>query len=189
MSAKSPRILAAMGMLLPIAAHAHPAEPGHTHAVLQGLLHPLTGLDHLVFMLALGIYAAHLTRRLGAGMGAASMAAIILGAMPQSIGLATEVIELGVLASLAVMGVALIARRNVPALVALPVATALSFLHGLAHAESGLDGVSRMEFIAGLVLTSGTLFAVALLLFRQISLKNPALQNGPIAHRPAQAKP
>ena len=140
-------------------------------------------------MLALGIYAAHLPRKLGASMGAASMAAIILGAVPQSIGLAAEVVELGVLASLALMGVALISRRHVPAILALPVAAVLSFLHGLAHAESGLAGVSRMEFIAGLVLTSGTLFAVAVLLFRQVSLENPALQYGPGSHGSAQAKP
>ena len=189
MLAKSPRILAALGMLLPVAAHAHPAEAGHTHAVLQGVLHPLTGIDHLVFMLALGIYAAHLPRKLCASMGVASMAAIILGAAPDSIGITTEVVESGVLASVALMGVALVSRRNVPAWMALPVAAVLSFLHGLAHAESGLDGVNRMEFIAGLVLTSGALFSVAALLFRRASTKNPALQYGSAAHGPADAQP
>ena len=189
MLVKPSRTLAALAMLIPVVAHAHPAEAGHTHAVLQGLLHPLTGLDHLVFMLALGIYAAHLPGRLGASMGAASVMAIILGAVPQSIGLTTEVVELGVLASLAVMGVTLISRRKVPAWMALPVAAVLSFLHGLAHAESGLDGVNRMEFIAGLVLTSGALFSVAALLFRRASTKNPALQDGSAAHGPADAQP
>lgn len=139
-------------------------------------------------MLALGIYAAHLPRKLCIGMGAASMAAVIVGAAPQSIGLATEVIELGVLASLALMGVALISRRNMPAWMALPAAAALSLLHGLAHAESGLNGIDRMEFIAGLVLTSVALFSVAALLFSR-SAKDSALQNGSGANRAAQAEP
>ena len=189
MLAKSPRIPAILGMLLPVVAHAHPAEAGHTHAVLQGLLHPLTGLDHLVFMLALGIYAAHLSRKLGASMGLASMAAIILGAAPHSIGIATEMVELGVLLSLVVMGVAMISRRNVPALVALPVATALSFVHGLAHAESGLDGVNRTEFIGGLVLASAAVYAITIAVFARVSTKDAALQNRTVADGPANGQP
>jgi urease accessory protein len=162
---KSSRILAALGLLLPVAAHAHPAEPGHVHVFMQGVLHPLTGIDHLVFMLALGIYAAHLGRRFAAGMGIASTAAMVAGAVPFSMGLATGTIELGVLASLALVGVALISTRNVPALVALPVAIGLSYLHGLAHGESGVAGLDRMQFIFGLAIASSALFTVAALIF------------------------
>jgi urease accessory protein len=174
---KSSRVLAALSLLLPVAAYAHPADAGHMNTVLQGVLHPLTGLDHLVFMLALGVHAAHLPRKLCIGMGLASMLAIVLGAAPQSIGLASEVIEVVVLASLALAGVALIASRNVPALLALPFATVLSFFHGLAHAETGIDGLSRMEFITGLVLTSAALFGIAGLVFGFAAARNPALQD------------
>src|SRR5476651_2360126 len=44
--------------LLPSLAQAHPGAPGHTHGFSNGLLHPLTGLDHICAMVAVGLWAA-----------------------------------------------------------------------------------------------------------------------------------
>ena len=78
------RIAAALGtaaglVLLPAAAQAH---TGHdTHAtVMLGLLHPLTGWDHLVVLLSLGVLAGGRGTRIAAVCGAALVAALGGGA-------------------------------------------------------------------------------------------------------------
>src|ERR1035438_8414608 len=43
---------------LPTLAQAHPGLPGHTHGFTNGLAHPLTGLDHICAMVAVGLWAA-----------------------------------------------------------------------------------------------------------------------------------
>ena len=43
--------------LLVPAVQAHPAGPFHTHGLANGILHPLTGLDHLLAMFAVGLWA------------------------------------------------------------------------------------------------------------------------------------
>jgi urease accessory protein len=163
-------------MLLPMAAHAHPDGPAGAHAFLHGAMHPLTGLDHLVFMLGLGFYAGFMGRRVVPWLGVVSMAAIIAGVAPWSFDIPSVAIEAGVLASLALMGVALAFRHVLPVVSVLTAAFMLSFVHGLAHGATGYAGMDRAIFATGLVLTSGVLFALA-------SAKYPGLRNGFIAHR------
>ncbi|WP_260427457.1 HupE/UreJ family protein, partial [Pseudomonas aeruginosa] len=54
---KLPKLLAALALLAaPALAFAH---PGHgEHGLVAGLAHPLTGLDHLLAMFAVGLWAA-----------------------------------------------------------------------------------------------------------------------------------
>ncbi len=47
--------IAAGGLLLSGSVFAH---PGHDAGMLSGFLHPLLGLDHLIAMLAVGIWAS-----------------------------------------------------------------------------------------------------------------------------------
>jgi urease accessory protein len=46
-------------LLLPFTAHAH-TEPGAVGGFLSGFQHPLTGLDHIVAMVAVGLWGAYL---------------------------------------------------------------------------------------------------------------------------------
>ncbi|HWW73296.1 MAG TPA: HupE/UreJ family protein, partial [Duganella sp.] len=39
------------------------AHPGHDHGAMAGLLHPLTGIDHILAMLAVGLWGAQLGGR------------------------------------------------------------------------------------------------------------------------------
>jgi urease accessory protein len=173
------RLLFTLLMFLPMAAHAHPDGSSGSHALLHGVMHPLTGLDHLVFMLGLGFYAGFMGRRVAPWLGLVSLAALIAGSAAWTFDIPSAAIEAGVLASLALMGVALFCRRLLPLASVLPATFVLSFVHGLAHGETGYTGMDRAVFATGLVLTSGVLFALA-------SAKLSGLRNGFIAHRSAK---
>ena len=65
--------------LLPLAAFAH---PGHeTLGFLAGVLHPLTGVDHLIAMLAVGMWAAQLGGRARLLIPLTFLCAMMLGMM------------------------------------------------------------------------------------------------------------
>jgi urease accessory protein len=178
---RPPRLMFTLLMFLPLAAHAHPDGAAGSHALLQGVMHPLTGLDHLVFMLGLGLYAGFVGRRVAPWLGLLSLAAIITGAAPWTVDIPSAAIEAGVLVSLVLMGVALVYRRLLPVASVLPAAFMLSFVHGLAHGETDYIGMDRAIFIAGLVMTSGALFALA-------SAKYTALKNGVAADRSPRSR-
>src|SRR6202035_4975153 len=62
-SAMRRALLATALVLVPSLALAHPGLPGHTHGFADGVLHPLTGLDHVLAMVAVGLLAAQLGGR------------------------------------------------------------------------------------------------------------------------------
>ncbi len=73
--------LAALALAEP--AFAHSGAAGHTHGLLNGLAHPITGLDHVLAMLGVGVWAAlamPANRVLVAPL--AFIAAMLIGARP-----------------------------------------------------------------------------------------------------------
>jgi len=56
------RLCAVAFTLFPIAASAHVAF-GDTHGFMHGFSHPLSGIDHILAMVAVGLFAAHLGGR------------------------------------------------------------------------------------------------------------------------------
>src|SRR5262249_49206885 len=61
-SRHSAKALTAAALLIPALAHAH---PGHSHAAgwVEGAAHPLLGLDHILAMVAVGLWATQIGGR------------------------------------------------------------------------------------------------------------------------------
>ncbi|MCY0964871.1 HupE/UreJ family protein [Parathalassolituus penaei] len=153
----SRRSLLAIGLLL--ASPLTMAHPASEHAgISAGLLHAFTGFDHLLAMLALGIWSAALPaqtqRQIHFGMPLVLIAAFLTGVLfaPQSVALA----DLGIALSLVMTGV-LIANRTLPisAHAALLISGLCVALHGFAHSEALTGAVGG--FAAGLVISSSLL--------------------------------
>ncbi|MFS2131353.1 HupE/UreJ family protein [Telluria sp. Tellsp131] len=126
--------LATLAVALPAAAH-----PGHPDGgFTAGLLHPLTGLDHLCALLAVGAACA------GAGL--------VLPALETSI--AATVLLLGALVACA-PGL----QRRLPPQVAIVVVGGCAFLHGLAHGRELAGMASGAGFLvaSALLMLAGAL--------------------------------
>ena len=121
----------------PIAALAHTGvDAGSHHGLLTGFMHPLTGLDHLAAMLAVGLWSALVARRawpdlLWAPAGFAAM--LLVGALAGLQGLEVPGVEPMIAASLLVMGLLVATRLQVPGPVAALLVGAFAAFHGLAH--------------------------------------------------------
>ena len=102
-------------MAAPLAAVAHPgALADHSHTgFVSGLLHPLTGPDHLAAMLAVGMWSALVLRP----RWAAPLAFVLLllaGAWAAQAGLQVPAVEPMIAASLLVMGLLIVTRAQLP---------------------------------------------------------------------------
>ena len=123
--------------LAPVLSHAHVGVDAHHHAgFLTGFMHPLTGIDHLAAMLAVGLWSALTARRawpdlLAAPLGFATL--LLVGALLGLQGLALPGVEPMIAASLLVIGLLAASRLRLPALMAGALVGVFALFHGLAH--------------------------------------------------------
>ena len=148
-------ILRALALLLPLlAATPALAHGGHTEGFAAGVSHPLLGLDHLVAMTAIGIWAAQ-ARLIALPFGfLAGMAGGI------ALGLAIElpgIVEHSVAGTLVLIGLAVALAVRLPAPVAVAAAALFGLLHGAAH--GGEIGAGAAWTAAGMLLGSALLHA------------------------------
>jgi urease accessory protein len=138
---------------------AHPGHPGHeVLGAWAGFVHPFTGLDHMLAMLAVGLWAA--MRGGGARLSwpATFLAAMLVGFNLPA--LSPWLLEGGVLASLVALGAltAIGLRTREP--LAWGIVGAAGALHGMAHAadigqtapsfQLGMLGATALLQVAGL---------------------------------------
>jgi len=145
---------------------AHPGHPpgtGHD-AFSAGLLHPLTGFDHLCAMLAVGLWAAltHQGLRQALWTPASFLVLLLAGALAGMAGLHPPAIEPVIMASLLVLGLLIAGRRTMGTGAGAALAGFFAVFHGIAHGAELSPGDSAAAFIAGFMLTTCALHAVGL---------------------------
>ena len=150
-------LLPATGLvLLPTAALAH---PGHDHIVsgfMAGALHPLSGFDHLLGMIVVGLFAVQLGGRALWMLPATFMAAMATGALAASAGGAASIVEPGIALSVILLGAIVALRVRPPLFAAMALVGAAALFHGHAHGSEAVGGVSTL-YLAGFLLSTATL--------------------------------
>lgn len=142
--------------LLPGAAFAHTGA-GHTHGFVHGFVHPIGGLDHLLAMVAVGLFAAYLGGRALWLVPATFVGVMALGGLLGVSGAALPYVELGIALSVVVLGLLVALRWNFPVAVAMAIVGIFAVFHGYAH------GTELPENTSGLAYGIGFMIATALL--------------------------
>lgn len=131
-------------------AHVGHGDEGH---FIAGLGHPLIGPDHLLAMLAVGLWAALAGGRALWAMPLAFLAGMLAGGIVGAGGAALPVVEPAILASVVVTGAVSALALAVPLGAAVPVLAVFGLAHGHAH---GLEGPGGGGYAAGfLIATAG----------------------------------
>lgn len=158
------KLAAAAGLLLPSLVLAHTGVAGaHEHgALLSGLLHPFTGLDHLAAMLALGVWSALSIRPVWL-TPAAFVLMLAAGALAGFAGLAVPAVEPMIAASLLVLGLLVATRRGLPLALATGLAGLFAFFHGAAHGQE-LASHSQWLVLAGMLASTALLHVAGIAL-------------------------
>jgi urease accessory protein len=140
--------LAALLITLPGQALAHIGD--HVHGIESGFLHPFSGLDHQLAMVAVGLIAARFGGPALWQLPVAFVSGMVAGAAVAMTGMTVPLVEAAILASVIIYGAALIIDANVPVTLAVTGTSAFAFFHGLAHGAEG-PAAAPLGYILGFV--------------------------------------
>jgi urease accessory protein len=157
--------LSAVGgfFMLAGAAEAHPADAA------SGFLHPFLGLDHLLAMVAVGLWAVQIAERTGRNVAlwavpGAFVAMMAAGAWGALAGMATPVTELGIIGSLVVLGGLVAMAPRLPIWAGMIVAGTFALFHGHAHGAELPEGISPAVYMAGFMAATALLHVAGIAL-------------------------
>lgn len=147
----------------PAFAHLNPAEHGSFAA---GISHPLFGTDHILAMVAVGLWAALLAgadRRALWLVPSAFVGTMLAGFLAAMAGVALPFVEPAILASVVVIGLLVAVALRVPTAAAMAMVGSFALFHGHAHgAELGAAGA--LPFAIGFALATALLHAAGIAL-------------------------
>jgi urease accessory protein len=143
---------------LPAFAHLDPAEHGSFAA---GFSHPLFGLDHILAMVAVGLWAAMQGGRALWLVPAAFVGTMALGFAAAIAGMPLPFVEPVILASVIFIGIAIALALPVPTSAVAAMVGFFAFFHGHAHGGE-LGGAGAWEFAIGFIVATAALHAAGI---------------------------
>ena len=144
----------------PAFAHLDPTEHGSFFA---GISHPLFGLDHILAMVAVGLWAAQIGGKALWTVPAAFVGTMALGFFAALNGLALPFVEPAILASVIGLGLLVSMAVKVPASVSAAVVAVFALFHGFAHGGE-LGSAGALRFALGFLIATGLLHGVGIVL-------------------------
>jgi urease accessory protein len=130
---------------------------GHVAGFAHGFVHPLSGLDHIIAMVAVGLYAANLGGRNLWLVPSAFVATMIVGGILGYGGVPLPLVERGIGLSVVVMSLAVAAGVSLPTVAAMALVSLFALFHGHAHGSEGTELASFVPYAAGFVIATASL--------------------------------
>src|SRR5258708_19241655 len=140
--------------LVPTLAHAHPGHGAETGGIGWGLAPPFTGLDHILAMVGVGLWAVQLGKRALWLLPLSFVSAMAAGAALGMSGLRLPFVEPAILASVIGLGALVAFAARLP-LGASAAAVALAALfHGQAHGSEIPAGAAGFQPATGFFIST-----------------------------------
>jgi urease accessory protein len=149
--------LAASAVLVvagPAAAH---AGAGLRGGFASGFLHPLSGPDHLLAMVSVGLWGAFLGRPLIYALPVIFPTVMVAGAALGMFGIPMPSVEGGVALSVLVLGLCIALAVRAPIWAAAAIVAAFAVFHGYAHGKELPSAADPVGYSLGFVLATGLL--------------------------------
>jgi urease accessory protein len=152
------RILFVLVMLV-LGASPALAHVGHgaTPSFAAGLAHPLSGLDHIAVMLAVGVWAALKGGRALWVWPAAFVGVMLVGGALGMMQVPVPFVEPGILASVVALGLMVALAVDLPVAAGAAIVAVFALLHGHAHGSEVAENISVIEYMAGFAFATATL--------------------------------
>jgi urease accessory protein len=154
MSRTAFRLLVTVALLLaPSVAFAHPGH-GEGGSLLAGFIHPFSGIDHLLAMTAVGLFAAHLGGRALWAVPATFVAMMALGGVFGAAGVSLPFAETAIALSVLVFGFVIFSGMTPPVLAAMALVGIFAIFHGHAHGTEMPFGGSGVVYGIGFMVAT-----------------------------------
>ena len=153
------RLSAVALTLLPVTASAH-VGVGDTHGFMHGFSHPLSGIDHILAMVAVGLFAAQLGGRALWLMPLTFVSVMALAGVAGMGDVKLPLVEIGIGMSVVVLSLAVAFQLNVPTLVAMALVGFFAIFHGHAHGTEMPESASGLAYGVGFVCATALLHAI-----------------------------
>ena len=146
----------ALGILSPEVSFAHTGE-GLTGGFISGFTHPILGWDHVVAMVAVGLWGAFL------GSPAIWLLPIVFpmvmafGAVLGILGIPVPAVEAGIAGSAVVLGLLIVLKARLPLWIAALIVAVFAIFHGYAHGTELPEATNAFAYAIGFVVATGLL--------------------------------
>jgi urease accessory protein len=140
------------------------AHSGHGGAIANGFLHPLTGIDHLLAMLGVGVWSAQQSGRARWAIPVSFVSLMAVSAWIAALGYSPAFVESGIATSVLLIGLLISFSARASAVVGASVASVFAVFHGLAHGLELPGSVNGSLYGVGFLATTILLHAAGIFL-------------------------
>ena len=143
----------------PAQAHTGTGLPG---GFVSGFTHPLSGLDHLLAMVCVGLWGAFLGRPLIYLLPMIFPAVVVGGAVLAMVGVPLPPVEIGIALSVIVLGGCIGLAIRAPVWAASLIVAVFALFHGYAHGKELPSAADPVAYSVGFVLATGLLHVLGI---------------------------
>jgi urease accessory protein len=174
------RLLSLAATLLVVATTAARAHTGvgSTAGFAHGFVHPLGGVDHILAMIAVGLFAAQMGGRALWLVPLSFVSVMILGAILGIAGVGLPFVEIGIGLSVVVLGLTVAFGVYLPTAAAMALVGFFAVFHGYAHGAEMPESASGLMYGAGFVPATALLHALGIGLGLGVGRTGAAIGHG-----------
>lgn len=138
-------------MVLPGAVYAHTTGNG---GFLNGVLHPLSGPDHLLAMISIGFISTQFGSKVLWKIPALFVTCVTFGLLVAHVGVYVPFVEIGVALSVVGCGAYIALSRNLPMTWIVVCTSVFAIVHGYAHGEGLTTSAHPVAYTVGLIVST-----------------------------------
>ncbi|TGV52494.1 protein hupE [bacterium M00.F.Ca.ET.141.01.1.1] len=135
---------------------------GPASSLMAGFTHPLSGLDHMTVMLAVGLWAALKGGKAIWAWPAAFVGIMLAGAALGMAHLPLPFVEPGILASVVALGLLVALAVDLPVSAGVAIIGLFALFHGHAHGAEVPENAGGLEYMAGFAIATVLLHAIGI---------------------------
>ena len=145
----------------PVFAH---GQQGQAAGLLSGLWHPVSGLDHVLAMIAVGLWGAQLRQPAVWLLPVTFPMVMAVGGFLALVGIPVPGVEIGIALSAVLLGMMVAGEVRAPLAIAVVLVGFFAVFHGHAHGTELPAGQSGLAYSIGFVVATGCLHGAGILM-------------------------
>ncbi|MCA0029460.1 HupE/UreJ family protein [Mesorhizobium sp. B263B2A] len=135
---------------------------GTTSSFTAGFMHPLSGLDHMTVMIAVGLWAALKGGKAIWAWPAAFAGVMLVGGALGMLHMPLPFVEPGILASVVALGLLVALAIDLPVSTGAAIIALFALFHGHAHGTEVPENAGGLEYMAGFAVATVLLHATGI---------------------------